>query len=76
MLNEGGLELGGWDHPQLAVQAAVVEPVDVLEGGVLDVVEAPPEAAVADRLGRVQAVEGLFGQGIIVAVAGGAVAPH
>ena len=50
-----------------AVQAAVVEPVDVLQGGVLDVVEAPPGAA-TDQLRLVQAVERL-GEGVVVAVA-------
>jgi hypothetical protein len=39
---EGGLGFGRWDHADLAVQAAVVEPVDVFEGGELDVVESPP----------------------------------
>ncbi len=45
-----GLELRRWDHPQLAVQAAVVEPVDVVHRGVLDVVQAAPGAAVSDQL--------------------------
>src|SRR6186997_3342583 len=68
LLNEGGLELGGRDHAQLAVQAAVVEPVDVLKRGVLHVVEPPPGASMADQRGLVQAVERL-GQRIVVAVA-------
>ena len=46
----------------------MVEPVDILQGGVLHVVEAPPRATMADQLGLVQPVEGL-GQGIVVAVA-------
>ena len=52
-----GLELGGWEHAQLAMEAAVIEPVDVLQRGVLHVVEAAPGAGVADQLGLVQAVE-------------------
>ena len=54
--------------PNWLQEPAVVEPVDVLQGGVLDVVEAPPGATVADQLGLVQAVERL-GQGVVVAVA-------
>src|SRR6266516_2059088 len=64
----GRLELRGWDHAQLAVQAAVVEPVDVFQGGVLHVLQSPPGAAVADQLGLVQAVEG-FSQGVVLTVA-------
>ena len=36
------LELGRWDEADLAVESSVVEPVDVFEGGELDVVEAAP----------------------------------
>ena len=62
----GGGEAGpGFD---LAVQAAVVEPVDVLQGGELDVVEALPRPSTADELGLVQADEGLGG-GVVVGVA-------
>ena len=64
----GGLELRGGDHAELAVQAAVVEPVDVLQGGVFDVVQAAPGAAVPDQLGLVQPVEGL-GERVVIAVA-------
>ena len=49
-----GLELRGWDEADLAVQSSVVEPVDVLEGGELDVVEAPPRSSTADELGLVE----------------------
>jgi hypothetical protein len=49
----------------------VIEPVDPLQGGVLDLVDAPPGAAPADQLGLVQADDRL-GQGVVVAVAAGA----
>ena len=38
----GVLEFDGWDVAGGAVQAAVVEPVDVLEGGDLDLFDGPP----------------------------------
>jgi len=38
----GGLELGRWDVADRLQQPAVVEPVDPLQGGVLDVVDALP----------------------------------
>src|SRR2546423_383682 len=63
-------EFGWWAHAELAVQAPMVEPVDVLQGGVFHVVEPAPGPAVADQLGLVQTVEG-FRQGVIVAVAAG-----
>ena len=37
----------------------MVDPVDPLQGGVLDLVEALPGAAAADQLGLVQADDGL-----------------
>jgi hypothetical protein len=37
-----GLELGGRDHADLPVEPSLVEPVDVLEDGVLDGVGFPP----------------------------------
>ncbi|MDP9434148.1 MAG: hypothetical protein M3P93_02720 [Actinomycetota bacterium] len=58
-----GLVFDGWDEADLAVEAAVVEPVDVLGDGDLEVVDAPPRPAVADELGLEQAVERL-GQGV------------
>jgi hypothetical protein len=45
---------GGWDVSQLAVQAPVVVPVDVLDGGDLEVVQAAPGAFVADQFGLEQ----------------------
>ena len=47
----GVLVLDGWDEPDLAVQAAVVEPVDVLRDRDLEVVDVLPRALVADQLG-------------------------
>ena len=41
----------------LAVKATMVEPVDIAEGGVLDVVEAPPGTLGVDELPLVKAVE-------------------
>ena len=42
------LVLGRWDEAEFAVESLVVEPVDVFEGGELDVVEAAPGALMAD----------------------------
>jgi GAF domain-containing protein len=50
------------------VQSAVVEPVDPLEGGDLDLVEGAPGAASVDQLGLEQPNLGL-GQGVVVRVA-------
>ena len=44
-----GLELGGRDGPDLAVEPPVVEPVDVFGDSDLDVVDALPGAFVADH---------------------------
>src|SRR3954451_24661930 len=62
------LVLDRWDVADGAVQPAVVEPVDVLQGGQFDVVEAAPGAAAADEFGLVEADEGLGG-GVVVGVA-------
>ena len=61
--------LGRWDQSDLPLQASVVEPVDVLRDGNLEVVDVLPGALVADQLGLEQRVE-RFGQGIVIAVAG------
>ena len=71
LLNEGGLELGGRDHADLPVEPSLVEPVHVLEGGVLDVVESSSGPMVANHLRLVEPVE-RFGQGVVVAVSAGA----
>src|SRR5664280_301785 len=63
-----GLELNGRDKADLAVKAAVIEPVDVLGDRDLQVVDGPPRALVADEFGLEQAVERL-GHGVVVGVA-------
>jgi len=45
---ECGFELGRWDIADGLQEPTVVEPVDPLQGGVLDVVDALPGAAAAD----------------------------
>ena len=55
----GGLELGWWEMADGLQEPAVVEPVDPLQGGVLDLVQAPPGAALADQLSLVQPDDGL-----------------
>jgi hypothetical protein len=49
-----GFELGWWDIANGLQEPAVVEPVDPLQGGVLDLVQALPEATPADELGLVE----------------------
>ena len=63
-----GLLFCWWDVSDWFEKPAVVEPVHVLEGGVLDMVEVPPWSFVSDQFGLVQADHRL-GQGIVVAVA-------
>ena len=71
----GGLELRRGDVGvvvgDLAVETPVVEPVDVAQGGVLDVVEALPGALGVDQLPLVETVEAL-GEGVVIAVAAAA----
>ena len=50
----GGLELGWRDVPDRLQEPAVVEPVDPLQGGVLDLIQALPGATPPDQLGLVQ----------------------
>ena len=66
-----GLELRRWEVADGLQEPAVVEPVDPLQGGVLEVVDAPPGAAPADQFGLGQADDRL-GQRVVVAVAAGA----
>jgi hypothetical protein len=63
LLVVGGFVFDWRDEADLAVQAAVVEPVDVFGDGDLEVVDAAPGAAVADQFGFEQGVEG-FGEGV------------
>ena len=55
----GGLVLCGWDEPEFAVEASVVEPVDVLGDRELEIADAVPRAAVADQFALEQRVERL-----------------
>jgi hypothetical protein len=48
------IELDRWDVAAGAVTSSVAAPVDVLQGGQLDVVEALPGAAAVDELGPVR----------------------
>ena len=59
----GGLELCRRNHPDLAVQAAVVEPVDVGERRPFQVVGALPGSTPVDQFRLEQTVEAL-GEGI------------
>lgn len=65
----GGFQLSGWEHPYRAVEASVVEPVEVLQGGQFEVVKFSPGAMRADDFGLEQLIEA-FGQGVIVALSG------
>jgi hypothetical protein len=67
----GGLEFGWWEMADGPQEPAVVEPVDPLQGGVLDLIQALPGATPADQLGLVQADDRL-GQRIVERVAAGA----
>jgi hypothetical protein len=62
-----GLEFCWRDHAELAMEPAAVEPVNVLQGGVLDILKTGPRTTVADQLGLIESVEGLC-QGIVIAV--------
>ena len=64
-----GLVLDGRDRADLAVQPSVVEPVDVLGDGDLEVVDVLPRPLVADQLGLEQRVERL-GQSVVVGITG------
>lgn len=54
--------------PDLAVQATIVEPVDVVRRRGLDVVDTRPRAAVADQLGLIERVQRLSHR-VVVAIA-------
>ena len=64
---EVGLVLGWGDVPEGAVKAAMVVPVDLFEGGDLNVAATAPGTAGPDELGLVQRVHGL-GEGVVTAV--------
>jgi hypothetical protein len=54
-----GLELGGWNVAAVLVEAAVVEPVDPLGGGDLDLVDGLPGSSWFDQFGLVETVDRL-----------------
>jgi len=61
----------GFSRPDVAdgaEQAAIIEPIDAIEGGVFDGLERSPGAAPVDHLGFVEAVD-RFGQRVVVVVA-------
>jgi hypothetical protein len=64
----GGLKFSWGDEPEVAVEPSLVEPVNVLQGGVLHVFKPTPGAVLANQLSLVETVEG-FGQGVVIAVA-------
>lgn len=66
----GGFEFGGRDVPAFFVEPPVVEPVDVFEGGDLDLLGGVPGSAGLDQLGLEQADDRL-GEGVVVGVADG-----
>ncbi len=68
---EGGRRGEAGPVDDAAVEAAMVEPVDVAQGGELDVVQAAPGPVSVDELPLVEPVEAL-GEGVVVAVALGA----
>ena len=50
-----GLLLCGWDVPDGFEEPAVVEPVHIFEGGVLDLIEVAPWSPRVDEFGLLQA---------------------
>lgn len=65
-----GCGLGGWDQADLAGQALVVEPVDVLADGDLEVVDGLPGSLIARSAGLEQRVERL-GEGVATPMSSG-----
>ena len=63
-----GLPFCWWYVPNGFEETPVVEPVDVLEGGVFDLVEVTPRGPLADKFRLVEADHRL-GEGVIVRVA-------
>jgi hypothetical protein len=64
-----GLELGGWEVAEGAVQAVVVKPAEVLDDRQLELLATAPDA-IGDQLG-LEAVDERFGQSVIQRVADG-----
>ncbi len=63
-----GLLFGGWDISDGFEELAVVEPVHVFEGGVLDLVEVAPWSTVSDQFCFVQPDHRLR-QGVVIRIA-------
>jgi len=61
-------DLGRWSLADLAVQATMVEPVDVLEGGELQLIEGAPGPAPSDQLALVEP-DGRFGDRVVDRIA-------
>src|SRR5581483_12461431 len=53
---------------QPPVPPAAIEPVHVLSGGILDIVQAAPRPRMVDQLGLLEPAHGL-GEGMVVAIA-------
>ena len=66
-----GFVFGGWDVPDGFEDATVVEPVDVFEGGELDVFKVFPGSFDSDQFGLVEAELVRLGQGVVVRVTDG-----
>ena len=69
---ERGFELGGWQVPEVAMQAAGVVPVHPAQGGQLEVLDGLPGPAAGrpmDQFGLEEAVDRL-GQGVVEALTG------
>ena len=58
-----GFHFGGWDIADLAVEAPVVEPFDVCQGGQLDMLSVAPGSLTFGQFGLVESVDRL-GQGV------------
>ena len=52
---EQGFGFDGWEVAGLGVESSVVEPVDVFEGGELEVVDGSPWSLSVDEFGLVEA---------------------
>lgn len=64
----GLFQFGWWEVPAGLEHAAVVEPVDVFQGGDLDLFNGPPWTAGFDQFGLEQA-DDRFGQGVVIGIA-------
>ena len=67
----GLFQFDRWDVSVLFVESGVVEPVEVVQGGDLDLLRRLPRTVGVDQFGLVQPDDG-FGEGVVVSVADGA----